>query len=136
MALWWTPPISRAVTTVLLYAVCCTTYFFSSLCRVGVLDAMGDVGSGKTLQEIDAGANACSVEWCPTAGLEHYVSCATYSLARDDTPQDAAAPMSSEDEAGTRAGAAQTRTGSIVLHKVNGSYSSSPSTETQLLHSL
>lgn len=99
----------------------CKTSFFPSLCGVGVLDAMGDGGSGKTLQEIDAGANACSVEWCPTARLEHYVSCATYSLASDDTSQDAAAPMGREDEAETRAGAAQTRTGSIVLHKVNAS---------------
>ncbi|CAN0520918.1 unnamed protein product [Ectocarpus sp. 12 AP-2014] len=121
MVLWSTPPISTAATTV-------GTSFFPSLCGVGVLDAMGDGGSGKTLQEIDAGANACSVEWCPTAGLEHYVSCATYSLASDDTSQDAAAPMGSEDDTETRAGAAQTRTGSIVLHKLACTVPSSPPT--------
>ncbi|CAM9192052.1 unnamed protein product [Ectocarpus fasciculatus] len=84
---------------------------------------MGDDWSGTTLQEIDAGANACSVEWCPIAGLEHYVSCATYSLASDDTSQDAAG-----HRAETRAGAAQTRTGNIVLHKLACAVPISPPT--------
>ncbi|CAM9984743.1 unnamed protein product, partial [Hapterophycus canaliculatus] len=48
---------------------------------------------GVTLQEIDAGANACSVEWCPIAGLERYVACSTYALesADHEDHEDAAA---------------------------------------------
>lgn len=38
------------------------------------------MSDGTTLQQIDTGANACSVEWCPVAGLERYVACSTYLL--------------------------------------------------------
>lgn len=39
------------------------------------------MSDGTTLQQIDTGDNACSVEWCPVAGLESYVACSTYLLA-------------------------------------------------------
>ncbi|CAN0465513.1 unnamed protein product, partial [Scytosiphon promiscuus] len=48
-------------------------------------------GDGVTLQEIDTGANACSVEWCPIAGFESYVACSTYALESDGREEDAAA---------------------------------------------
>lgn len=34
----------------------------------------------KTIGELNVGANACSVEWCPTNNLESYVACSTYLL--------------------------------------------------------
>ena len=33
-----------------------------------------------TLQDIEVGENACSVEYCPVAGLGTYVACSTYAL--------------------------------------------------------
>lgn len=83
------------------------------------------------LQEIDAGANACSVEWCPIAGLESYVACSTYLLesASGDAAADTDAAVGGlagqesaekgkgeEVQAGSAKG--QTRSGSIVVHKV------------------
>ncbi len=82
------------------------------------------------LQEIDAGANACSVEWCPIAGLESYVACSTYLLedpergAAGDGGVDGDAAVKEEgqeEEAHVKevnAGVGQTRSGSIVVHKV------------------
>lgn len=93
------------------------------------------IDDGVTLQEIDAGANACSVEWCPIAGLERYVACSTYALESSD-PEDTAPPAAPGADAegptptadgaegdGTveiSAGGGQTRTGSIVIHAVGG----------------
>lgn len=100
---------------------------------------------GRTLLEIDAGAHACSVEWCPIPSLERYVACATYLLK---TPQEA--PLQQQEpnhsaralgaageegrlndgvdvdtEQGTEAqkvtpATAQTRTGTVVVHRVSG----------------
>lgn len=36
--------------------------------------------TGVSLQEVDTGANACSVEYCPVPGFESYVACSTYVL--------------------------------------------------------
>lgn len=89
---------------------------------------------GIGLQEIDAGANACSLEWCPVTGLESYVACCTYLLETtadaDADPTDTS--TSPPSAAGTMAagqvsalkgvkpeeGGGQTRSGSIVVHKV------------------
>lgn len=84
--------------------------------------------NGITLQEIDAGANACSVEWCPVAGLESFVACSTYLLANADSSPDATAPPAADDAAvkettEAETGVGQTRTGSIVVHKVSVSLS-------------
>lgn len=102
------------------------------------------MGDGATLQEIDTGANACSVEWCPIAGLESYVACSTYLLAageQDDVTNDteqegsskphvadtactpvgtlsATGAASDEELSQQHAGAGQKRSGSIVIHKV------------------
>lgn len=38
------------------------------------------MNAGTTLQEINPGASACSVEWCPVSGLESFVACSTYLL--------------------------------------------------------
>lgn len=102
------------------------------------------MGDGATLQEIDTGANACSVEWCPIAGLESYVACSTYLLAAgeqdddtNDTEQGSSKPhvadtactavgalsstgaTSDEEELSDKhAGAGQKRSGSIVIHRV------------------
>lgn len=90
---------------------------------------------GIGLQEIDAGANACSVEWCPIAGFERYVACCTYLLedapdarAVDKTPTPTAAgaavPESAVEveveggEMNAGAGKGQTRSGTIVVHQV------------------
>lgn len=94
--------------------------------------------NGTTLQEIDAGANACSVEWCPVARLESYVACSTYLLTKEDSNASnnaATAPASTaaaiDDDAAAmkeaakgaakadNAGVGQTRTGTIVVHKVS-----------------
>ena len=84
---------------------------------------MGDEGTG--LQEIDAGANACSVEWCPVAGLENYVACSTYFLengaGQDDGDGGDGAVMEEVQGEETDAGVGQTRSGSIVVHKVGAS---------------
>lgn len=84
----------------------------------------GEEGTG--LQEIDAGANACSVEWCPVAGLESYVACSTYLLesapdanhAVDGFAGQESAEKGEGEEMKTGATKAQTRSGSIVVHKV------------------
>ncbi|CAM9311498.1 unnamed protein product, partial [Laminaria digitata] len=102
------------------------------------------MGDGATLQEIDTGANACSVEWCPIAGLESYVACSTYLLAAgeqdDDTEQAGSKSHVADDTAfavvGTcsstgaasdgeevaaaekDAGAGQKRSGSVVIHRL------------------
>lgn len=96
------------------------------------------MADGTTLQEIDAGANACSVEWCPISGLESYVACSTYLLDNPSPfattggpdPDEAAAASSTlgvrEDDAAAEAnvvagtGLGQTRTGTIVMHRVRG----------------
>lgn len=84
---------------------------------------MNDIGT--TLQEIDAGANACSVEWCPVAGLESCVACSTYLLADSKSSNADAATASAAvgDAAGKEMtgddAVGQTRTGSIVVHKVS-----------------
>lgn len=76
------------------------------------------------IQEIDTGANACSVEWCPIAGLESYVACSTYLLqpesAGDGTAgtEPAVEGEGEEKEVNVGAGKGQTRSGSIVVHKV------------------
>lgn len=90
----------------------------------GIRASMADNGIG--LQEIDAGANACSVEWCPVAGLESYVACSTYLLEpAADAVDDAAAEQESAvkgegegEEVKAGAGRGQTRSGSIVVHRV------------------
>lgn len=85
------------------------------------------MADSRGLQEIDAGANACSVEWCPIAGLENYVACSTYLLedpereaARDERcgvkEQEGREEEEHVDEA--TAGVGQTRSGSVVVHKV------------------
>lgn len=94
------------------------------------------MGDAATLQEIDTGANACSVEWCPVAGLESYVACSTYLLAageQDDDTNDSeqggskphvadsvcfgAAPHG-EGVAEKDASAGQKRSGRVVIHRV------------------
>lgn len=78
---------------------------------------MAEDGIG--LQEIDAGANACSVEWCPIAGFESYVACSTYLLESTAAGDDSVVEGGTgTQEATTGAGKGQTRSGSIVVHKV------------------
>lgn len=99
------------------------------------------MGDGSTLQEINAGANACSMEWCPLVGLEDYVACSTYLLESNQRASisDEASPAPSvatgdagghegdraSEEGTTEAGACvgQTRTGSIVVHRVRSTTS-------------
>lgn len=99
---------------------------------------------GHTLLEVDAGAHACSIEWCPIPSLERYVACATYLLK---TPQVAPLQQQEAHHSARTLGAAseegrlnngvdvdteegvegqkvapataQTRTGTIVIHRVS-----------------
>ena len=102
------------------------------------------MGDGATLQEIGTGANACSVEWCPIAGLESYVACSTYLLAageQDDVAEqgrsksdvaDTGCALSTRSSTGAAsdggrvaekdAGAGQKRSGSVVMHRVRNGY--------------
>lgn len=106
------------------------------------------MSEGTTLQQIDTGANACSVEWCPVAGFESYVACSTYLLDNtqnaDCTVQERASVIqqggeltgqgddtttaatvgaarinnSESDDGEGGAGVAQKRTGTVVVHRV------------------
>lgn len=125
---------------------------FQTAFRVQVHSRQFDevMGDGATLQEIDTGANACSVEWCPIAGLESYVACSTYLLAvgeqGDSTEEEGskshvgdAACVTVDTRSSTStaasgggegeekdAGAGQKRSGSIVIHRVRGAWSLTP----------
>ncbi|CAM9548127.1 unnamed protein product [Choristocarpus tenellus] len=50
-----------------------------------------------SLHEMDAGANACSVEWCPVTGLDHFVACATYLLNENPLTVEDAVPDTNAD---------------------------------------
>lgn len=94
------------------------------------------MGDAATLQEIDTGDNACSVEWCPVAGLESYVACSTYLLAAGEQDDDtinndseqagnkphvvdsACAAFRGESVAEKDASAGQKRSGRVVIHRV------------------
>lgn len=98
---------------------------------------------GHTVQEINAGANACSVEWCPIDNLQSYVACSTYLLKSPqkqfhpspstfstnreigvDVPEDEHGPvdgMAAEQKTQEvmAADGRQTRTGTVVVHRVS-----------------
>lgn len=99
---------------------------------------------GHTVQEISAGANACSVEWCPIPTLQTYVACSTY-LLKAPQAQLQQSPNTSSTDAQKRldvhegeyglvdgvdieqevaqeemtAGGRQTRMGTVVVHRVS-----------------
>lgn len=87
----------------------------------------------ETIQELNAGANACSVEWCPFTNLEEYVACSTYLLdGKTHSPMteiessEGLPRARGQDDCtvggGSVANAAhqhQTRRGTVGLHKVS-----------------
>lgn len=98
---------------------------------------------GETIQELHMGGNACSVEWCPVTGSQHFLACSTYNLnstIASHTGEDVvptrgestshgcgvesaaesigqAKPMADRD-----APAPQERSGTIVVHKVGHTF--------------
>lgn len=88
--------------------------------------------TGVSLKEVDTGANACSVEYCPVPGFEAYVACSTYVLDASrggdhghadsnlDTKTGSTPPFDVVDDAGAVAAASASRASSTCDDDAEG----------------